>query len=129
MFTLASVPSGSHSALPSSTESTLWFRPMARLGCPWLYNLEWCSEHLAWAEPLAGNNSLVDVRNGGLTRSRCPERLFALRQSLVGFRFYQKLMAEVDVKLQLEMRALPRGEKQLSTCLHEPGVLLSARRL
>jgi len=39
-----------------------------------------------------------------------PEHLFALRQSLVGFRFYQKLMAEVDVELQLKMRDLPRAE-------------------
>jgi len=39
-----------------------------------------------------------------------PEHLFALRQSLVGFRFYQKLMAEVDVELELKMRELPRAE-------------------
>lgn len=38
-----------------------------------------------------------------------PEHLFALRQSLVGFRFYQKLIAEVDVELQLKMRELPRA--------------------
>jgi transposase len=35
------------------------------------------------------------------------EHLFALRQSLVGYRFYQKLIAEVDVELQLKMRELP----------------------
>jgi hypothetical protein len=40
----------------------------------------------------------------------CPEHLFALGQSLIGFRFYQKLMAEVDVELQLKMRDLPRAE-------------------
>ena len=39
-----------------------------------------------------------------------PEHLFALRQSLVGFRCYQKLMAEVDVELELKMRELPRAE-------------------
>jgi transposase len=39
-----------------------------------------------------------------------PEHLFALRQSLVGYRFYQKLIAEVDVELQFKMRELPRAE-------------------
>lgn len=39
-----------------------------------------------------------------------PEHLFALRQSLVGYRFYQKLIAEVDVELQLKMQELPRAE-------------------
>jgi transposase len=39
-----------------------------------------------------------------------PEHLFALRQSLVGYRFYQKLIAEVDVELQLKMRELPRAD-------------------
>jgi transposase len=38
------------------------------------------------------------------------EHLFALRQSLIGYRFYQKLIAEVDVELQLKMRELPRAE-------------------
>jgi transposase len=38
------------------------------------------------------------------------EHLFALRQSLVGYRFYQKLIAEADVELQLKMRELPRAE-------------------
>jgi transposase len=38
------------------------------------------------------------------------EHLFALRQSLVGYRFYQRLIAEVDVELQLKMRELPRAE-------------------
>jgi hypothetical protein len=33
-----------------------------------------------------------------------PEHLFALRQSLVGLRFYRKLMAEVEVELQLRTR-------------------------
>jgi len=32
-----------------------------------------------------------------------PEHLFALRQSLPGYWFYQKLMAEVDVELQFRM--------------------------
>lgn len=39
-----------------------------------------------------------------------PEHLFALRQSLVGYRFYQKLIIEVDVELQLKMRELPRAD-------------------
>jgi transposase len=39
-----------------------------------------------------------------------PEHLFALRQSLIGYRFYQKLMAEVDVELKLRMQELPRAE-------------------
>jgi transposase len=39
-----------------------------------------------------------------------PEHLFALRQSLIGFRLYQKLMAEVDHELELRMRELPRAE-------------------
>ena len=38
------------------------------------------------------------------------EHLFALQQSLVGFRFYQKLIAEVDGQLQLKMRELPQAE-------------------
>jgi transposase len=38
------------------------------------------------------------------------EHLFALRQSLIGYRFYQELIAEVDVELQLKMRELPRAE-------------------
>lgn len=42
-----------------------------------------------------------------------PEHLFALRQSLLGYRFYQKLIAEVDVELQLKMRELPRAEQGL----------------
>jgi transposase len=36
------------------------------------------------------------------------EHLFALRQSLVGYRFYQTLIAEVDQELELKMRKLPR---------------------
>jgi transposase len=39
------------------------------------------------------------------------EHLFALRQSLIGYRFYQKLIAEVDVELHLRMRELPRAEE------------------
>jgi transposase len=31
----------------------------------------------------------------------------ALKQSLVGYRFYQRLMAEVDQELELSIRALP----------------------
>jgi transposase len=38
------------------------------------------------------------------------EHLFALRQSLVGFRFYQKLIREVDEELEAAMRQLPRAE-------------------
>jgi transposase len=34
-----------------------------------------------------------------------------LRQSLIGYRFYQKLMAEVDVELQVKMQELPRAEQ------------------
>ncbi len=37
------------------------------------------------------------------------EHLFALRQSLVGYRFYQTLIAEVDRELELKMRKLPRA--------------------
>jgi transposase len=39
-----------------------------------------------------------------------PEHLFTLRQSLVGYRFYQKLIFEVDQELELKMHALPRAE-------------------
>jgi transposase len=39
-----------------------------------------------------------------------PEHLFTLRQSVVGFRFYQRLIAEVDQELELRMRELPRRE-------------------
>ncbi len=39
-----------------------------------------------------------------------PEHLFTLRQSLVGYRFYQKLISEVDQELELGMRELPRAE-------------------
>ena len=39
-----------------------------------------------------------------------PEHLFTLRQSLVGNRFYQKLIFEVDQELELKMHALPRAE-------------------
>jgi transposase len=38
------------------------------------------------------------------------EHLFTLRQSLVGFRFYRKLIGEVDVELEMYMRQLPRAE-------------------
>ena len=38
-----------------------------------------------------------------------PEHLFALRQSLVGYRFYQKLLFEVDQELERSMRDLPRA--------------------
>jgi transposase len=37
------------------------------------------------------------------------EYLFALRQSLVGYRFYQSLIAEVDIELEVKTRELPRG--------------------
>lgn len=36
------------------------------------------------------------------------EHLFALRQSLAGYRFYQSLIAEVDVELEAKTRELPR---------------------
>ena len=35
--------------------------------------------------------------------------MFALRQSLVGYRFYQKLLFEVDQELERSMRDLPRA--------------------
>ena len=38
------------------------------------------------------------------------EHLFALQQSLVGFRFYQTLIPEVDRELEATMRQLPRAE-------------------
>src|SRR3954454_24814285 len=38
------------------------------------------------------------------------EHLFALRQSLTGFRFYQKLIREVDEELEGAMRQIPRAE-------------------
>jgi len=38
-----------------------------------------------------------------------PEHLFALRQSLVGYRFYQTLISEVDQELELKIRKLPRA--------------------
>jgi transposase len=37
------------------------------------------------------------------------EHLFALRQSLVGYRFYQSLITEVDVELEAKTRELPRA--------------------
>ena len=37
------------------------------------------------------------------------EHLFALRQSLAGYRFYQSLLAEVDVELEAKTRELPRA--------------------
>jgi len=39
-----------------------------------------------------------------------PEHVFALRQSLTGFRFYQQLIREVDQELEATMRQLPRAE-------------------
>lgn len=39
-----------------------------------------------------------------------PEHLFTLRQSLVGYRFYQQLISEVDQELELRMHDLPRAE-------------------
>ena len=39
-----------------------------------------------------------------------PEHLFALRQSLAAYRFYQHLMAEVDLELAQRMQELPRAE-------------------
>jgi transposase len=38
------------------------------------------------------------------------EHLFALRHSIVGFRFYQKLIREVDEELEAAMRQIPRAE-------------------
>jgi transposase len=38
------------------------------------------------------------------------EHLFALRQSLVGYRFYRELIREVDQELEAVMRQLPRAE-------------------
>jgi hypothetical protein len=38
------------------------------------------------------------------------EHLFALRQSLAGYRFYKQLMAEVDLELEQKMRNLPRAK-------------------
>jgi transposase len=38
------------------------------------------------------------------------EHLFALRQSLAGYRFYQKLMSEADQEVELRMRELPRAK-------------------
>lgn len=38
------------------------------------------------------------------------EHVFALKQSLAGYRFYQKLIAEVDQELEAAMRMLPRAE-------------------
>jgi transposase len=39
------------------------------------------------------------------------EHLFALRQSLAGYRFYQKLLAEADQEVELRMRELPRAKE------------------
>jgi hypothetical protein len=39
-----------------------------------------------------------------------PEHLFTLKQSLVGYRFYRKLIAEVDQELEAKMRELPSAE-------------------
>lgn len=38
------------------------------------------------------------------------EHLFALRQSLDAYRFYRRLMAEVDQELEMRMQELPRAE-------------------
>jgi hypothetical protein len=45
-----------------------------------------------------------------LERDYRAEHRFALRQSLVGFRFYQKLIGEVDQELESTMQQLPRAE-------------------
>ncbi|MFZ0392374.1 MAG: hypothetical protein WBV33_00075 [Terracidiphilus sp.] len=37
------------------------------------------------------------------------EHLFALRQPMVGYRFYQSLIAKVDVELESKTRELPRA--------------------
>jgi transposase len=39
------------------------------------------------------------------------EHLFALRQFLAAYRFYQKLMAEADQEVELRMRELPRAKE------------------
>src|ERR1700686_3679988 len=39
-----------------------------------------------------------------------PEHLFALRQSLIGYRFYQKLLFEIDQELERSIRKLPRAD-------------------
>jgi hypothetical protein len=56
-----------------------------------------------------------------------PEHLFALRQSLVGFRFYQKVMAEVDHELELRMRELPRGSSAQANATENKAMYLSTR--
>jgi transposase len=39
-----------------------------------------------------------------------PEHLFTLKQSLVGYRFYRKLIAEVDQELEAKMQELPSAQ-------------------
>jgi len=55
-----------------------------------------------------------------------PEHLFALRQSLIGYRFYQKLLFEVDQELERSMRKLPRADgapeqmpPRTKTCIYQ----------
>jgi transposase len=46
------------------------------------------------------------------------EHLFALRQSLAGYRFYQSLLAEVDLELEAKTRELPQavdGSEEMPT--------------
>ena len=57
------------------------------------------------------------------------EHLFALRQSLVGYRFYQTLISEVDEDLEVKMRELPRaatGPEQMPPRTKEPAFDLKA---
>jgi transposase len=42
-----------------------------------------------------------------------PEHLFTLKQSLDGYRYYQKLIAELDVETARLMQALPSAKEQL----------------
>ena len=67
------------------------------------------------------------------------EHLFALRQSLDGYRFYQPLIADVDVELEIKTRELPRavdGAKEMpprtKECMYhragnEPASILEAK--
>ena len=49
-----------------------------------------------------------------------PEHLFALRQSLVGYRFYQTLISEVDQELEVNGESFHAPRERPSRCRRGP---------
>ena len=73
-------------------------------------NCEWKKKMFHAVHPVAQKHfSAVETVAKSLEGDYREEHLFALRQSLVGYRFYQTLIAEVDRELELKMRKLPRA--------------------